>query len=61
MAHKLSSWFVSKKGMKFMFGLVGATSIGIISAHTLPHTIFLYKYREMVQCYKYVCIYITSN
>lgn len=46
------SYFTTQSGRKIVFLAAGATTVGLFVGNFLPHTIFLYKYQEFVQCYK---------
>lgn len=46
------SYFTTPFGRKIVFFAAGATTIGLFLGNFLPHTIYLYKYKEFVQCYK---------
>lgn len=53
MAQKLATWLVTKSGQKFTYGVACVTCMGIFGAYSLPHTFLLYKYKEIVQLYRY--------
>lgn len=46
------SYFTTPFGRKIVFFAAGTTTVGLFLGNFLPHTIFLSKYQEFVQCYK---------
>lgn len=52
MAQKLANWFVSENGRRIMSYAACTTGVGIITAYSLPNTILLDQYEEVVHLYK---------
>lgn len=51
---KLINWISSMKNNKrFVFGSISLLGLGSLSINLLPHTIYIDKYKEFIQFYKY--------
>ncbi|XP_055919768.1 transmembrane protein 177 [Eupeodes corollae] len=48
----LFSYFTTPFGRKLTFIAAGTTTVGLFIGNFIPHTFFLDKYQEFVQCYK---------
>lgn len=50
------SYFLTERGRSLVFGSVVTIGAGLFAGHYLPNTIFIDKYKEIVQAYRFVFI-----
>lgn len=50
------NWFLTETGRKFTFAVISGTGIALTAARFTPNTIFLHKYKDFVQHYRYLIV-----
>ena len=54
---RLINWFSTiKNNKRFVVGSISLLGLGSFSINLLPHTIFIDKYKEIIQFYRYTIL-----